>query len=319
MASSFSSSSLHSYDVFLSFIGEDTRKTFIDHSYSALEQSLIHIYKADGILSRGESIHPSLLKAIEESHIAIIVFSKNYADSSWCLDELAHIMKCRDERGQIVIPIFYHVDPSEVRKQKGEFGEAFAKQEKENITKARSWRKALVDASNLAGWEPKQIASGHESVCIKKIVETIWDKLVFINSKFDDDLVGMETRLQELKSRLEIGSGGVRMVGIWGVGGSGKTTLASCVCTEISHQFEGHFIVNNIREESSRHGQKKLQKSFLSAVFKRKVEVQSVAEGKCKIKSMLCRVNVLILLDDVDDLGQLHALAGSHNWFGGGS
>ncbi|PWA52930.1 toll/interleukin-1 receptor (TIR) domain-containing protein [Artemisia annua] len=228
-------------------------------------------------------------------------------------------MKCRDERGQIVIPIFYHVDPSEVRKQKGEFGKAFAKQEQENITKARSWRKALVDASNLAGWEPKQIASGHESVGIKKIVEKILDKLFFINSKSDDDLVGMETRLQELKSRLETGSGGVRMVGIWGVGGSGKTTLASCVYTEISHQFEGHFIVDNIREESSIHGLKQLQKRFLSAVFKRKVEVQSVAEGKRKIKSMLCRISVLILLDDVDDLGQLEALAGSHNWFGGGS
>ena len=160
MAYSLSASSLHSYDVFLSFRGEDTRKTFVDHLYSALEQRLIRIYKADDTLSRGESIRPSLFKAIEESHIAVIVFSKNYADSTWCLDELAHIMKCRDERGLTVIPIFYHVDPSEVRKQKGEFGEAFAKQEKENITKAISWRKALVDASNLAGWEPKQIASG---------------------------------------------------------------------------------------------------------------------------------------------------------------
>ncbi|CAI9297043.1 unnamed protein product [Lactuca saligna] len=112
------------YDVFLSFRGEDTRNTFVGHLYSALEQQGIYTYKDNETHPRGESIHPSLMKAIEESQIAIIVFSKNYCDSLWCLDELAHIMKCRDTRSQIVMPIFYDVDPSEVRKQKGKYGEA---------------------------------------------------------------------------------------------------------------------------------------------------------------------------------------------------
>ena len=169
MASSFlsshfaptSSSRSWNYDVFLSFRGEDTRKTFVDHLYSSLEDRQINTYKDDIKLPRGESIGPSLLKAIEESQIAVIIFSEKYGDSSWCLDELAYIMKCRDERGQVVMPIFYDVDPSEVRKQKGEFGKAFAKQQNENITKAESWKKALVDASNLAGWETKHIANGY--------------------------------------------------------------------------------------------------------------------------------------------------------------
>ncbi|KAJ9554671.1 hypothetical protein OSB04_018716 [Centaurea solstitialis] len=86
----------------------------------------------DQTLPQGRKIGPSLLKAIEESHIVVIVFSENYADSSWCLQELAHIMKCKDERGLIVIPIFYHVDSSEVRKQKGKYGETLAKHESEN-------------------------------------------------------------------------------------------------------------------------------------------------------------------------------------------
>ncbi|KAJ0924767.1 putative TIR domain-containing protein [Helianthus annuus] len=66
-------------------------------------------------------------------------------------------MKCRDERGLIVMPVFYDVDPSELRKQKRDFGKAFAKQ---NTTKVESWRKALVDASEIAGWETKNIANG---------------------------------------------------------------------------------------------------------------------------------------------------------------
>nr|KAJ0190366.1 hypothetical protein LSAT_V11C800409640 [Lactuca sativa] len=111
MASSSSSPAFSSqswnHDVFLSFRGEDTRKTFVDHLYTALVQKGIYTYKDDETLPRGELINPSLMKAIEESQIGVIVFSENYADSSWCLDELAHIMKCKDTRGQILIPIFY--------------------------------------------------------------------------------------------------------------------------------------------------------------------------------------------------------------------
>ncbi|KAI3516523.1 hypothetical protein L1887_15441 [Cichorium endivia] len=125
------------YHVFLSFRGEDTRKTFVDHLYKALVQKGIYTYKDDETLPWGESIGPSLMTAIEESQIAVIIFSKNYADSSWCLDELEYIMKCKGTRGQIVMPVFYDVDPSEVRKQKCKYGEAFIKHELENNNKKR--------------------------------------------------------------------------------------------------------------------------------------------------------------------------------------
>ncbi|KAM0003663.1 putative TIR domain, leucine-rich repeat domain superfamily [Helianthus debilis subsp. tardiflorus] len=141
------------YDVFLSFRGEDTRKSFVDHLYAALEQQGIHTYKDDGTLPRGESIGPALLKAIQDSRVAVVVFSKNYADSSWCLDELAHIMECMDTKGQIVMPIFYHVDPSDVRKLKRKYGEAFDKHSVgDHNLKVESWRKALERAGKLSGW-----------------------------------------------------------------------------------------------------------------------------------------------------------------------
>lgn len=155
-----SSSRSCKYDIFLSFRGEDTRKTFVDHLYSALKQHLLSIYKDDETLPRGESIRPSLFKAIEESGIALIIFSKNYVNSSWCLEELTHIMKCKDEGELIVMPIFYDLDPSELRKQHKDFGKAFAKQV-ENTSKSQLWRHALVDASNIAGWEPTHIANGY--------------------------------------------------------------------------------------------------------------------------------------------------------------
>ncbi|KAJ0794745.1 putative TIR domain, P-loop containing nucleoside triphosphate hydrolase [Helianthus annuus] len=315
-----SSSQSCKYDIFLSFRGEDTRKTFVDHLYAAFKQHLISIYKDDETLPRGESIRLSLFKAIEESRIAVIIFSKNYTNSSWCMEELAHIMKCKNEKELIVMPIFYGVDPSELRKQNRDLGKAFAKQEVENINEAELQRNALLfDAVNIAGWEPAHIAGGHESKVINEIVDTILDALSPLNLEAKDDLVGMTSRLQDLESRLEIGSDGVRMVGIWGVGGGGKTTLVSSLCMKISCYFEGHHIIENIREESNKYGLKRLQEDILSAFSKKKVKVYSIVRGKSKIKGMLCRRNVLLILDDVDNLDQLDALAGSHTWFGNGS
>ena len=156
-ASSSSSSSTLSiprtstYDVFLSFRGEDTRYNFTDHLYNALFNRGIRTFR-DEKLRRGEAIAPELLKAIEESRSSVIVFSENYARSRWCLDELVKIMECRKDLGHTVIPIFYHVDPSHVRNQEGSFGEAFAGYEKNWKDKIPRWRRALTEAANLFGW-----------------------------------------------------------------------------------------------------------------------------------------------------------------------
>ncbi|KAD4585161.1 hypothetical protein E3N88_22762 [Mikania micrantha] len=140
-----------------------------------------------------------------------------------------------------------------------------------------------------------------------------------LKSCVDEDLVGMRSRYQDVESLLEVGSGGVRMVGIWGVGGGGKTTLATSLCKKISKHFQGHCIIENVREETSKHGLNKLQENMLSAFFKKEVRVFSVAEGKDEIKKMLSRRKVLVILDDVDKIDQLDTLAGKSNWFGSGS
>ncbi|KAJ9554657.1 hypothetical protein OSB04_018702 [Centaurea solstitialis] len=308
-----SSSQSWKYDVFLSFRGTDTRNTFVDHLYSSFVRQGIDTYKDDKTLPRGETIAPSLLRAIEESRIAVIIFSENYADSSWCLDELAHIMKCKDDRGQIVIPLFYHIDPSEVRKQKGKYGEALAKYESENRN-VESWRKALADAGSISG----HVANGPETIFIKGIVDTISERLFVALSSDNEDLIGMEARLQDLKSKLAMDSHDVLMVGIWGLGGGGKTTLASALYDEISTNFDGSCFVKDIREESSKHGLPKLQKEIISLVLKQKEE-EVVGDVGSLIKSRLRNKKVLMVLDDVDHVDQLKKLAGSNAWFGDGS
>ena len=109
-------------------------------------------------LEKGKPISPELSKAIEESLFAIVILSKNYASSTWCLDELVKIMECSKKMGLIVLPIFYDVDPSVVRKQTGTYAQAFDEHEihfQENVEKVHTWRVALKDVANLSGWSLK--------------------------------------------------------------------------------------------------------------------------------------------------------------------
>ena len=143
------------FDVFLSFRGEDTRLGFTGHLYKTLCQRGINTF-IDDSLQRGEEISASLLKIIESSRISIIVFSENYASSTWCLDELAKIVECKNN-DHLVRPVFYNVDPSEVRNQKGKYGKALLKHQKKlkDNKKLQSWRKALCEAANISGWHYK--------------------------------------------------------------------------------------------------------------------------------------------------------------------
>uniref|UniRef100_A0A9I9EBM1 TIR domain-containing protein n=1 Tax=Cucumis melo TaxID=3656 RepID=A0A9I9EBM1_CUCME len=141
-----------SYDVFLSFRGEDTRTNFTSHLDMALRQKGVNVF-IDDKLERGEQISESLFKSIQEALISIVIFSQNYASSSWCLDELVKIIECKKSKGQIVLPIFYKVDPSDIRKQSGTFGEALAKHQAKFQTKTQIWREALTTAANLSGWD----------------------------------------------------------------------------------------------------------------------------------------------------------------------
>ncbi|XVF70294.1 hypothetical protein PTKIN_Ptkin11bG0149800 [Pterospermum kingtungense] len=151
--STSSSLSRKKYDVFLSFRGE-TRQNFTDHLYSALNRSGIITFGDDPNIEGGEGIATELFKAIQESWCSVIIFSETYACSSWCLDEIVEIVKQKNEREHKIFPIFYDVDPSDLRKRAGRVEEAFVKngeRYKDYKDMTQRWQTALIETANLTG------------------------------------------------------------------------------------------------------------------------------------------------------------------------
>ncbi|XP_059659797.1 disease resistance protein Roq1-like [Cornus florida] len=321
-SSSSSSSSLHGseYDVFLSFRGEDTRKTFVGHLYTALDQRGIRTFKDEERLERGKSISSEMVKNINESRIGVIVFSKNYASSSWCLDELVEILECRRTKGQIVLPIFYHVKASRVRYQKRSFAEAFRQHEenyKEDMERVKRWRDALKEAANLSGLDLQDAANGYEDKFIKNIVQVILEKLQpkpFRVAKYE---VGIDARVDKIITLLDEDQ---LFVGICGIGGAGKTTVAKAVFNRKSKDFERSCFLEKVREELAKDGGlAKLQTKLLRETLRdQTITISDPDRGINEIKDRLGNKRFLLVLDDVDDQNMLQYFV-EQEWFCSGS
>ncbi|KAL4628703.1 hypothetical protein ACB092_05G258900 [Castanea dentata] len=319
-SSSTSSTSRWKYDVFLSFRGEDTRYKFTDHLYTTLVEKGIVTFRDDEKLERGKSISSELLQAIEESRFAIVILSQNYATSSWCLDELAKIIECEKELGMTVFPIFHYVDPSDVRKQLGAFKEAFVKHEERfEEKKVKTWRDALSHVGNLAGCHLKNISP--ETQEIRSIVRDISRSVRYKFSELNQGLVGIYPQAMELESLLALDQvDDVRFIGVWAMGGMGKTTLARFVYDKVSEEFNDSCFLSDVREVCEKDRLPAVQKKLILKLLKEThLDYDDDHDLSNKIKTRLRHKKILLVLDDVNQLKQLQGLAGERNWFGLGS
>ncbi|GAU29189.1 hypothetical protein TSUD_276080 [Trifolium subterraneum] len=370
--------------------------------------AVMHKKAALGLPENGQlkvGAAPVSVKSEREIVIKLSLYSR------WCLDELVRIMECSKSIGQVVLPVFYGVDPSEVRHQNGEFGRAFQslltrlsnikglfkvlnfKSGSPNLEQERSWKAALHEVAGFAGFVV--LNSRNESKAIKDIVE----KIVRLVNKTDlfvaNNPVGVEPRVEDMIQLLDkkipqhfqpmqapiqplqfqpvqapvqplhfkpvqapfqplhfnpiqapvqrqqfqpvqapvqqqqfqqmqapnLQSKDVVLIGMWGMGGIGKTTIAKAIYNKIGRNFDGRSFLANIREAWEQNiGQVSLQERILLDVCKETTnKIQNIEEGKNKLKDRLCHKKVLLVLDDVNTMDQLNALCGSRQWFGSGS
>nr|VDD01975.1 unnamed protein product [Brassica rapa] len=172
MPSITATTSLRNYDVFLSFRGLDTRRNIVSFLYKELVRKNIRTFKDDKDLESGRMIWLELARAIEQSKLAVVVISKKYAASTWCLEELVKIMDFVNKGSLTVIPVFHNVNPCHVRRQIGQVALQFKKHEKrEDHEKVLSWRQALTTLANISGYCSRK--SKDESTMVENIAEKI--------------------------------------------------------------------------------------------------------------------------------------------------
>ncbi|XP_071720342.1 disease resistance protein RUN1-like [Rutidosis leptorrhynchoides] len=290
------------YDVFLSFRGVDTRFSFTNHLHQALEGANLKTFLDKEEIPRGHYLKPELENAIKSSLASVIVLSENYASSTWCLEELVLILDRHKNFKQIVIPIFYHVEPTDVRKQQNRFRDAMAahrqKMEAEADVEKKSvlaekieiWKEALTQVSNLTGFDVK---GRLETELIKEIILNLSKSIRVPIRTTLPLLTGKDEAIKFITLWLKDGSSHtVDILSIYGMGGIGMTSLARYVYESYCREFDRSSIIEDISRKcvGQINGLLDLQKQLHNV---------SIASNK-----------VLIVLDDIDSVHQLDALLG---------
>ncbi|XP_023643371.1 uncharacterized protein LOC17875362 isoform X2 [Capsella rubella] len=307
----------------------DLSHDFVRHLVKALENNGVNVRRGD--------LH---FEIKESTTTALIIFSSRYAESSWCLNELVKIKELREEGKLSVIPIFYELEQSEVTQLKGDFGVRFWNSWRINRDHhIVEWKEALESVANIKGfyWKEED-CSEFITLTIKEVMEKGEIASLFLSTgegKSSDfqtgrgekhktylnkcHLFGIEQRLEQLERKLEFDCNETRIIGVVGMPGIGKTTLAMMLHEKWNCKFLRCVPLLGIRKKSEEHGPLWLRKTLLEVLLEGKFPEISDKTTHESVKDKLLQTKVFVVLDDVSNKKQLEFLLSELDWIKKGS
>ncbi|CAN1228206.1 Disease resistance-like protein DSC1 [Linum perenne] len=314
MASSSSSSSSApqytgnwKHDVFVCFRG-DTRGLFTSHLAGYLHQRKIRVF-TDDKLERTEDID-ELLSILASSAMSVVIFSKKFAESRWCLNEVAIIAQSMEQFGHRVLPIFYLMNPEDVSEDSGSYSSMIDTIHKPCLEEKRRWMNALKVVANRAGRSSNVINDDYE-LC-KTIVDDVLKILKDMSSRGEfNNLVGMDTRVSKVQQLLPMDtSNSSCIVGLLGMGGLGKTTLAKAwyqILTSPTNRIKHYFVSNVNRSCEALRGVEELVRELYASLLSEGKVCEQDLDVDYR-RERLSRLKVVLVLDDVETTQQLEQL-----------
>ncbi|KAG0626910.1 hypothetical protein M758_2G161000, partial [Ceratodon purpureus] len=289
------------YDVFISHRGPDTKTGFVGFLYEGLKGTGLRPFLDCKSIDKGQDSWTCIEHAIKTTPIVVVIFSESFAQSEWCLKEL-HLML--ETPGIKILPVFYKVQPCEVNfPEKGSLAAGFDKlKQRHDATLINQWREDLKRASKLNGWEHSEAKQRLEIDLVKEVVEKIFE---YANKALPLDVgehvIGVDQVACKIIQELDQNKR-VLLLGLWGMGGIGKSTLARELYNSLRTRFPSSCYIEDVTDKVAQGGIVKVQNCIMKNLCNDKSKkIEDKSHGKVILEERLSKTKFLLVLDDVRD------------------